>query len=290
MSRVTLGASLLVVIVCLSLPNQLRAQSDSSEPEASAPRGGYGGEYGGRGGYGVTGEEAESASRVEDIGVGNPQGKAASEHIESALNEPLKAPIQYEDQPLNEVIDALQDEYEIPILFDHAALEDIAISPDTEITINLRNIKLRSALNLMLRQPGLEDLTYVIEDEVLLITTKEKANARLVVEVYRVDDLIRGFQQPIPGKVSPYSSLTQAITHCVAYDTWMINKSGEGEIALMQPGMLVVTNTRQVHEEVRELLEKLRSARSKIDQDRADAEEGSYGGRGGRGRGYGGSF
>ena len=113
----------------------------------------------------------------------------SEERIQAALREPLKAPLQYEDQPLNEIINTLQDDYDIPIMFDNAALEEVAISPDTEITVNLRNISLRSALNHMLRQPGLEDLTYTIDDEVLLITTEEKANEALKVKVYPVADL-----------------------------------------------------------------------------------------------------
>ena len=63
----------------------------------------------------------------------------------------------------------------------------------------------------------------------------------------------------------------------------MVNESGEGEVRLMQPGMLVVTNTRRVHEQVEELLEKLRNGAMPRSRNR-----GSYGGREGRrGGGYG---
>jgi hypothetical protein len=323
MSRVTLGASLLVAIVCLSLPNILKAQNDGARggeggaggyggaagqageggrggeggyggetgERGGYGRGGYGGEYGGRGGYGLAaaegddpfgGEAADQKNGAEPNQPVVEPIKSAAAHIEAALNEPLKTLLQYENQPLNEVITVLAEEYNIPIMFDTAALEEVAISPDTEVTIALRNISLRSALNLMLRQPGLEDLTYVVDEEVLLITTEEKANEAMTVEVYRVDDLTRGYQTPFEGKASPYSSLTEVITRCVAHHTWMVNGSGEGEIRLMQPGMLVVTNTRRVHEEVQELLEKLRSARVAIDED--------YDSRGGGRRGGGGRF
>ena len=142
----------------------------------------------------ISDEESAGETAREDH-----RGESATVRIEAALDEQLKSPLQYEDQPLNEVIDTLQEEYDIPILFDVAALEEVAIAPETEVTINLRDISLRSALNLMLRQPGLEDLTVVIDEEVLLITTEEKANEKLTVEVYRVDDLIRGYQPPGEG-------------------------------------------------------------------------------------------
>jgi hypothetical protein len=313
MSRVTLGASLFVAIICLTFLNiasALEGESntsatgvaDNGEPEASATEGGYGGEYGvqsegygGRGGYGLAASQAEdlfgapgtkaarenvAAPNVNEPAPDTRQATSAAAHIEAALIRPLKSPLQYEDQPLNEVITVLAEEYDIPILFDNAALESVAISPESEISINLRNITLRSALNLMLRQPGLEELTFIIDDEVLLITTKEKANERMTVEVYRVDDLTRGIQQSFGGDKNPYSSLVEVVTHCVAFDTWMVNGSGEGEVRLMQPGILVVSQTHRVHEQVQQLLEKLRTVRAEVDEDD------NYGrGRGGRGGG-----
>ena len=42
----------------------------------------------------------------------------------------------------------------------------------------------------MFKQPGVEDLTYVIDDELLLITTQDRADATLKVKVYPVADLV----------------------------------------------------------------------------------------------------
>ena len=114
----------------------------------------------------------------------------AEERIQSALREPLKAPLEHTEEPLNEVINLLQEDYDIPIVFDNAALDEVAISAETEVTVNLRNITLRSALNHLFKQPGIEDLTYVIDDEVLLITTIDRADATLKVKVYPVADLV----------------------------------------------------------------------------------------------------
>ncbi len=55
------------------------------------------------------------------------------------------------------------------------------------MTVNLHNISLRSALRLMLKN---FQLTYIIQDEVLMITTKEDAEKALVVKVYPVADLV----------------------------------------------------------------------------------------------------
>ena len=249
MSRVTLRAGwVLVAVVVLLCSNVVRAQTDEN-PVADA-------------GYSLheTEPHGESASRPP----------LTADEIKAVLDAPLKAPLQYAEQPLNEVINELQEQYQIPILFDQAALDEVAISPDTEVTINLGHISLRSALNLMLRQPGLEVLTYAVDDEVLLITTEEKANEKLSVEVYVVDDLIKDYPQQMGGDKNPYSSLAQVITSCVEYDTWKVNGSGEGAVQLIQPGILVVAQTRRVHEQVQDLLEKLRSAHKAIDQPAAN--------------------
>ena len=66
-------------------------------------------------------------------------------------------------------------------------MEDAGAATDTAVTKNLKGITLRSALKLLL---STLDLTYIIKDEVLLITTPEKANAELLTRVYPVADLV----------------------------------------------------------------------------------------------------
>ena len=57
------------------------------------------------------------------------------------------------------------------------------------MTSRVQGISLRSALRLMLRRIDPE-LTYSIQDEVLMITTKEAAAENLVTRVYPVADLV----------------------------------------------------------------------------------------------------
>ncbi len=120
----------------------------------------------------------------------------AEESIQAALRLPLKAPLRHDGEQLNIILETIQEEYNIPIVFDRAALDEVAISSESEVTVNLRNVSLRSALNIMFKEPGLEDLTYVIDEEVLLITTKEKADETLKVKVYPVADLVLPVQTP----------------------------------------------------------------------------------------------
>ena len=108
---------------------------------------------------------------------------------EKKIQEALKSPTQLEfiETPLSDVIDYLKDYHDIEIQLDKKSLDDMSIGTDTPVTKNLKGVSLRSALRLMLREMG---LTYVIQDEVLLITTPEQAETRLTTKVYPVADLV----------------------------------------------------------------------------------------------------
>jgi hypothetical protein len=108
---------------------------------------------------------------------------------EQRINRELQEDTELEfiETPLGEAIDFLKDLHEIEIQIDTGALEDVGIDIDTPITRNLKGISLRSALRLILRDL---DLTYMIRDEVLQITTPEVADTHLAVKVYPVGDLV----------------------------------------------------------------------------------------------------
>jgi hypothetical protein len=112
----------------------------------------------------------------------------AERRIESALRGPLTSNgLDFTETPLEEVVTTLQEDYGIPIQIDTPALEAIGLDPTEPVTESLHNVTLRSALRLMLKKL---QLTYIIQDEVLMITTPEEAEQQLVVKVYPVADLV----------------------------------------------------------------------------------------------------
>ena len=116
-------------------------------------------------------------------------GESESERaITDALQKPLPTSgLQFDDAPLEDVVTFLREEYNIEIALDSIALDDLGLGPDEPITVDLRNTSLKSALRRMLEPL---ELTYVLEDEVLLITTEEEAQTKLKVKVYPVADLV----------------------------------------------------------------------------------------------------
>ncbi|MGI9429085.1 MAG: hypothetical protein ACR2NM_10530 [Bythopirellula sp.] len=191
---------------------------------------------------------------------------AAGRRIHATLDQPLKTPLNFEVEALDIVLAAIAEEYNLSIVFDRAALDEVAISPESEVSLNLRNISLRSAINIMLKEPGLEDLCHVVEDEVLLITTVEKANEVLRGLVYRVDDLLDTQTRQFNATVQhgDPDRLIDLIVSNVERDSWTKNRTGEGEIRFYPPGMLVISQTQRVHDQVDELLGQLRSVKQQI--------------------------
>jgi hypothetical protein len=80
--------------------------------------------------------------------------------------------LQFVETPLKDAIDFLAAQHEIPIVLNAKSLEEAGVNIDTPVTKNLSGITLRSTLNLLL---GELELTYVVQNGVLMITTEAEA-------------------------------------------------------------------------------------------------------------------
>jgi hypothetical protein len=179
-----------------------------------------------------------------------PVPSASETRILAALEEPTK--LEFHETPLGTVASFLSDKHTIPVQLDSRALEDVGISNDTPLNCDAENIKLRSGLRLLLRDM---DLTYLIQDEVLLITTKDKAEGPdgMITRTYPVGDLV--------GPSGDFDTLVDVITSAVWGTTWE-EVGGPGVISEMPAAKsVVISQSREVHEEVLELLRALRAAR-----------------------------
>jgi hypothetical protein len=181
-------------------------------------------------------------------------GSTVVARIEQALRAPLRSNgLDFVDTPLKEMINVLQDDYEIPVQLDLPALDEVGLGPEEPVTINLHNISLQSAMRLMLKSLG---LTYIIDCEVLLITTPEEAESHLKACVYDIGGLIDADQ---PKSIQ---ALVDAIVSCTETETWT-NNGGVGNIRPLPPNLLVISQTQAVHEEIHDLLATIREMRQK---------------------------
>jgi len=188
-----------------------------------------------------------------------PEEAAAKQAIEKALQR--RVSLQYDAAPLDGIVGQVADIAGIPVQLDRKALEDLGIGTDTHVSFRASNVTLRSALNLLLRDL---DLTYVIGDEVLLITTPEVAERCLTTTIYPVADLV--VCRDSEGELTDdYDTLIEAITNAVAPARWCI-AGGQGDIKPFPLGkakVLVVSQTEEVHRQIADLLAKIRAVARK---------------------------
>src|SRR5207248_2105278 len=102
--------------------------------------------------------------------------------IERRLLEPIS--LNFKDMPLGQVIETLREMTNMNVVSDVDALKTAGISTTQPLTLKV-DMSLKSALNILLRQV---QLTYVIKDEALQITTEDGAKGKLKMITYPVAD------------------------------------------------------------------------------------------------------
>jgi hypothetical protein len=122
--------------------------------------------------------ELRAAGPWPSVGLNDP---AAEKTIAQALVAPTR--LEFIETPLEDVMVFLRDQHKIAIEIDRKALDNVGVGSDTPITKNLKDVSLRSALRLILRDLG---LTYVADHEVLTITSQDEDAANPQVRVYNV--------------------------------------------------------------------------------------------------------
>ena len=128
---------------------------------------------------------ANRASRYND----------AERAIERSLQQQVS--VQFDRKPLGEVIETLGEMTGVNVFIDTEGLAAEGVTTDTPVTMNLRDeISLRSVLNLIL---GQYRLGYVIQDEVLRITSEQARAGDVYTETYYVGDLVIPIPNFMPG-------------------------------------------------------------------------------------------
>ncbi|MBX3444948.1 MAG: VWA domain-containing protein [Planctomyces sp.] len=123
------------------------------------------------------------------------------ERIYQALDQSVN--FQFIGTTLEEVMRYIETENNITIRLDVNKLQEAGIGPDSEIQLVISGISLRAALKLMLENVQGVELAYVIDNEVMKITTKDDADLIQQTRVYPVGDLaISPIMQPMLGRMA----------------------------------------------------------------------------------------
>jgi general secretion pathway protein D len=122
---------------------------------------------------------------------------------EKAIREKLTQQVElsFDGYPLSKAMETLSDITGVPIRLDPRGLGDEGITYDHKVSLPLRgtSVSLKSALNLILEPLN---LTYVVKNEVLNVTSINNSRKEKINRTYPVRDLVI----PIPNFVTDYNS------------------------------------------------------------------------------------
>ena len=187
---------------------------------------------------GLVADDAVASPPVQPAHEFYPVPTEVEKRILAALKEPTE--IEFIETPLSEVVDYLQARHKIQIQMDRTAMADAGADPEGIITLSVKDVRLESALRLLLRPM---DQVCLIKDEVLLITTKDVADNELLTRTYPVGDLIDGKDD------KAFENLKKAIITTVRKDSWE-DTGGMGTVTpVPKSRSVVISQTRDVHDE-----------------------------------------
>lgn len=165
--------------------------------------------------------------------------------IEEALDEQTE--IDAIDLPLIEVIRQLQDASGQNIVIDLPAIEEEGVTTSTVVNLQLRGVTLRSALKILLSE---FNLTWVVENEVIKITSVMRAMGALDVRAYRVGRLLVAGED----KDQQLDHLIELVQSTIEPDSWD-EVGGPGSIKSFPGGNSVFVRQHQsVHHRIELLL------------------------------------
>lgn len=191
------------------------------------------------------------AAPVEFVDVIRTSPSENERRIESSLDKSLS--LSFPHSPLSEVVATFAKQLSINVVLDNESLTEEGIATDTPVTLQLTQVTGRSALELLLRPL---QLSAVIDNEVLLVTTASREKEKFVSHTYPVSDLI--------GPGEDYQSLIQLLETGTS-GPWQASHGEGGTMTqLHTTGSLVVRQTRAVHRQVLNLLRQQREAQQRM--------------------------
>ncbi len=150
----------------------------------------------------------------------------AAERIRAALDQNTR--LEFPNTPLRDAIQFLAHTHDVNVLIDEPAATEAGVNISDNIDVVLQGVKLAEALNILLEPAG---LTYVMTNDVLLVTTPDRAAREIDTRSYDVSGLVgqNGYSNEAANVVTellePRSSLANA----------MIAAKGGSPVPLPQP-------------------------------------------------------
>ncbi|MBS0201686.1 MAG: hypothetical protein JSS49_02215 [Planctomycetes bacterium] len=177
------------------------------------------------------------------------------DRIQVALNTIVA--VEFRDTPLDEVLRKFSEMMEVNLVLDTRSLEEVGLKRTAPVSMVMSGVSARSALKLILEPLN---LTFMEENEVLMIVSRQRSKGELIVKTYSVEQLQSIFRKRQPGqsRAGALEELRQLIVQSIQPDTWD-EFGGPASIRVhVETDSLVVRQTSDVHVAIVELLEQIR--------------------------------
>ncbi len=176
----------------------------------------------------------------------------AEEQIEQALRQRIA--LMFEEVPLADALRTVSEQLGINIVLEEPGLNEVGLTTREPVSLSLGNISGRKALELMLDPL---QLGFVIQDEVLLVTSQSRLDGRYELVAYDVSGLVDASSESAEHDLE---ELAKILRTTVAPDSWD-GVGGQGSIAVVPwQSMLVVRQSPARQEAVAAVLASLRQA------------------------------
>jgi hypothetical protein len=152
---------------------------------------------------------------------------------------------------LTQLADLLTEQWSVDVVLDHARLNDASVSPDEEVEVSGRLASARDSLRVGLGRLG---LTWMLLDNVVLLTTDEAYESQTGLVLYSAEGLV-----PRVGAGFDFSPLVEAIRACIAPNTWKHEFAGFSITPIVAKNcpLLLIEQSSLAHREVRLFLRRL---------------------------------
>jgi hypothetical protein len=199
---------------------------------------------------------------------------ACSKEKSAAVDCRLRAicSVDFKDTPLQQAVERFREWSGVNIVVDEPALEEAGISFLRPMSLKVDGVPLKRALEMLLHQVH---LSYVVENDVVVLTSEAHARGELINRVYRVEGLVPhsepmvialGDREPMFGWATesptgtqvldeaPEDTLVRLLMQTIQPQSWNGN-GGLGTVDYFPPSKsLVVYQTKDVQEQVGDLL------------------------------------
>lgn len=176
----------------------------------------------------------------------------------------MRLSVEFQDTPLKDVVDFLRETADINVILDRG------VDPSTPVTFKVRDITLKTMLNYILRA---HELGYIISEGILQIVPIEKAQAKVQLKIYDVQDLVAPLRDmpgreitfgddgiqfiDTPPETSPEMGdfLVELLEQMTGRKAWEDNSNAS---MIYQNGLLIVRQTPEVHRKIEALINMIR--------------------------------